>query len=215
MGKIRKGGDFKKGMQIKNKNKIAVILNDFRSVYNTASCFRTADGAGVKKIYLTGTTPEPKDRFGRERKDFAKVSLGAEKSVEYEKAEDILKLIDDLKKEGFLAAAVEQDKKSEDLFLFAKKCKEMNPRLHRNDKEMDSRMRPPYGETGPPRQALGETGGNDRDKIALIFGNEVEGISKEILEKCDKILEIPMSGKKESLNVAVAFGVAVYTLSDL
>lgn len=46
--------------------------------------------------------------------------------------------------------------------------------------------------------------------LALIIGNEVKGISKKILRKCDKIIFLPMRGKKESLNVSVAFGVAGY-----
>lgn len=47
-------------------------------------------------------------------------------------------------------------------------------------------------------------------KTVFIFGNEVEGISKSILDKCDVIAEIPMVGKKESLNVAVAFGIVIF-----
>jgi tRNA G18 (ribose-2'-O)-methylase SpoU len=46
--------------------------------------------------------------------------------------------------------------------------------------------------------------------LALIIGNEVKGVSKKILGKCDKIIELPMNGKKESLNVSVSFGVAGY-----
>ncbi|MEK7080712.1 MAG: TrmH family RNA methyltransferase, partial [Patescibacteria group bacterium] len=46
--------------------------------------------------------------------------------------------------------------------------------------------------------------------LALIIGNEVKGISKKILSKADKIIYLPMHGKKESLNVSVAFGVAGY-----
>lgn len=46
--------------------------------------------------------------------------------------------------------------------------------------------------------------------LALIVGNEVKGVSKKILEKADKIIVLPMSGQKESLNVSVAFGVAGY-----
>jgi len=46
--------------------------------------------------------------------------------------------------------------------------------------------------------------------VALILGNEVKGISKNILQKSDKIIFLPMSGQKESLNVSVAFGVAGY-----
>jgi len=50
--------------------------------------------------------------------------------------------------------------------------------------------------------------------LALIVGNEVKGISKKTLEKVDKIIFLPMKGKKESLNVSVAFGIAGYKISE-
>ncbi len=49
-----------------------------------------------------------------------------------------------------------------------------------------------------------------KSKLALVLGNEVEGVSAEILELADRHLEIPMHGEKSSLNVAVAAGVAMY-----
>lgn len=49
--------------------------------------------------------------------------------------------------------------------------------------------------------------------LALILGNEVKGVSKSILAKCDKIIELPMAGEKESLNVSVSFGVAGYEIN--
>lgn len=52
------------------------------------------------------------------------------------------------------------------------------------------------------------------DKIAVIMGGEVKGLSSKILDEADIIAEIPMRGKKESLNVAVAFGIAAYQLSS-
>ena len=48
--------------------------------------------------------------------------------------------------------------------------------------------------------------------FALLLGNEVRGISKTLLKKCDGVVEIPMRGKKESLNVSVAAGVALFAL---
>jgi len=48
--------------------------------------------------------------------------------------------------------------------------------------------------------------------MALIVGNEVTGLSKEALRDADAILELPMVGLKESLNVAVAAGIALYQL---
>jgi len=51
------------------------------------------------------------------------------------------------------------------------------------------------------------------DKIALLLGEEVEGISSDLIAECDDIIEIPMSGQKESFNVSVAAGIALYALS--
>ncbi len=48
--------------------------------------------------------------------------------------------------------------------------------------------------------------------LALVMGNEVKGISPAILAQCDNVIHLPMKGKKESLNVAVAFGIAAYQL---
>lgn len=70
--------------------------------------FRTADGAGVRKLYLTGVTPEPVDRLHRVRSDFAKVSLGAERTVPYEKAVSAAQTIAMLKAEGYYVVALEQ-----------------------------------------------------------------------------------------------------------
>ena len=50
------------------------------------------------------------------------------------------------------------------------------------------------------------------NRIALVVGNEVDGVSPAVLELCDTILELPMRGRKESLNVAVAAGIAMYRL---
>ena len=50
-------------------------------------------------------------------------------------------------------------------------------------------------------------------KIALLVGEEVDGIDLQHLELCDIIIEIPMKGKKESFNVSVAGGIALYEIS--
>ena len=53
-----------------------------------------------------------------------------------------------------------------------------------------------------------------KQKIALIVGNEVDGVPSSILSHSDTIIEIPMRGTKESLNVSVAFGIAGYYLAN-
>ncbi len=151
-----------------------LILNDIRSIENVGAMFRTADAAGVDKIYLVGYTPAPIDRFGRKRGDLAKSALGAEEFVKWESKKSILPLLTKLKKDKFLVIAIEQDEKSVDY----KKVK------------------------------LGA-------KNAFIVGTEVTGIPKNILKKCDIIAEIPMKGQKESLNVSVATGVALFRILGL
>ncbi len=49
-------------------------------------------------------------------------------------------------------------------------------------------------------------------KLALILGEEVHGVAPELLALCDVTLEIPMRGRKESFNVSVAAGIAMYAL---
>lgn len=48
--------------------------------------------------------------------------------------------------------------------------------------------------------------------VALLIGNEIKGVSQELLDLCDYALEIPQYGIKQSLNVAVAYGIAVFEL---
>lgn len=158
---------------MKNQD-IIVIIHNIRSTYNVGSMFRTADTAGVSKIYLTGYTPSPVDRFGRYRRDIAKTALGAEKSVQWEHYKEIGKAIKNIKKEGFYIIALEQSSQAIDY----KKIK--------------------------PKQ-----------KTALVVGNEVRGLSKVVLDKCDVVVEIPMHGQKESLNVSVALGIALFRILNI
>lgn len=85
-----------------------VILHNIRSAHNVGSVFRTSDGAGVSKIYITGYTPAPTDRFGRENAEIAKTSLGATHTIPYEVVEDITTVIKSLKEAGVQIVAVEQ-----------------------------------------------------------------------------------------------------------
>jgi tRNA G18 (ribose-2'-O)-methylase SpoU len=53
-----------------------------------------------------------------------------------------------------------------------------------------------------------------KSPVALLLGEETKGIPKPILKLCDEVVEIPMVGEKESLNVAVAFGIAAYKIAQ-
>lgn len=149
---------------MKSQN-IILVLNNIRSRFNVGAIFRTADAAGVNKIYLCGITPAPP------HPKIDKVSLGAEKTIPFEKKYSTARVINLLKKEGYQIVALEQSKKSINYTQLKKK-----------------------------------------NNIALIVGNDVKGISNSILDKCDQTIAIPMKGKKESLNVAVALGISLFEI---
>jgi tRNA G18 (ribose-2'-O)-methylase SpoU len=153
------------------QGEVAVLLHNVRSAHNVGSIFRTADAAGVSRVFLSGYTPTPIDKFGRVQKDIAKTALGAEKFIPWEYVKSPPQLLKRLKKEGWKIVGVEQDKRSK------------NYRTLR---------------------AKGRT--------FFIFGNEVLGLSKSLRDACDEIVEIPMHGKKESLNVSVAAGIVLFSL---
>ncbi len=152
----------------------SILLHNIRSTHNVGSIFRTADAAGISKIYLSGYTPRPIDRFGRPVKELSKTALGGELSVQWESIEDPYALIKSLKKTGVHIIGLEQAKNSVDYKTVSVK---------------------------------GET--------LFIVGNEVEGMEQKMLTICDVIAEIPMSGKKESLNVGVSLGIALFRILNI
>lgn len=158
---------------------LAAVLHNVRSVHNVGSIFRTADGAGIEKLYLCGITPPPLDRFGKVRADFAKVALGAERGMAWESVKSTAAAVKKLKKEGWQVLALEQAKNATNLFEFTASHAKLQPQS---------------------------------SKFCLILGEEVRGIPPSLLKLADAILEIPMRGKKESLNVSVAFGIAAFAL---
>ena len=151
------------------RRETAVLLHNVRSAHNVGSIFRTADAAGVARVYLSGYTPRPIDRFGRAQKEIDKTALGAERFIPWEYCVSPSTCISSLKTEGWRIVGVEQDTYSTD---------------YRKFKFTTSTL--------------------------FVFGNEVRGLSKGLRSSCDELLEIPMRGKKESLNVSVAAGIVLF-----
>jgi tRNA G18 (ribose-2'-O)-methylase SpoU len=149
--------------------KSIVLLHNIRSAHNVGSIFRTADGAGVGEIILSGYTPCPVDRFGRPQKDIAKTALGAEHTIPWRYVKTPMSAIRRLKADGAHVVGVEQHERSIDYRSFKR---------------------------------AGTT--------LYLFGNEVRGLSPALCASCDTLIEIPMHGSKESLNVSVAAGVALF-----
>lgn len=149
--------------------KICALFHNVRSAHNVGALLRTADGAGASKIYLTGITPQPVDRFGRPDKRIAKTALGAERIVPWQYVKNHSDVIARLRADGWQIVGVEQDARSVDYRAF--------------------HMEKP---------------------TLFVFGNEVRGLSPALRTRCDALIEIPMRGKKESLNVSVAAGIILF-----
>lgn len=173
--------------------KIIVILNNIRSNENVGSIFRTCDAVGVSKIILVGYTPAPIDRFDRENKGLTKASLGAEKFVEWKKEENLLQAIQNLKNHFVRSQLLRKSRYQNDFSDFKIVGIEQSKKAI-NYKKI--------------KQQIASS-----QHLALVFGNEVDGLSKEDLKLCDIIAQLPMLGKKESLNVAVCAGIVLYSLS--
>ena len=150
----------------KRKLSISVLLDNIRSAHNVGSIFRTADGAGVAEIILSGITPSP-DHPGAH-----KTSLGAENSILWKQSWNAVDTCKQYQSEGYQLIVLEKTQGAVPITLL---------------KEYLS-----------------------GSKILLVIGNENIGIDPEILQLADKITFLPMAGKKESLNVSVAFGICVY-----
>ena len=110
---------------------IIIIAHNLRSCQNVGSLLRTADGLGVKKVYLTGYTPYPIPEvdtrlpYLREKiaKRINKTSLGAENYVDWNHVEDIEKVIVELKSEKYQIIALEQTEQSVNLEEFTPNIK--------------------------------------------------------------------------------------------
>lgn len=168
-----------------------VIAHNMRSLFNVGSVFRTADAFGVTKLFLTGYTGTPPNS------KLEKVSLGAENTVPWEHNKSAARVITSLRKQypTIKIIGLENNLPS---FL---------------SKDSNRAASPPLM-GGVRGGCIKLQNFKPNFPLALILGEEVSGIPKPLLKLCDQFVEIPMNGKKESLNVSVAFGIAAYALTS-
>lgn len=148
------------------RHPIALLLDNIRSLYNVGSMFRTADGAGVARLYLAGHTPRPP------RHEIEKTALGATAVVPWEHHPRPADALRAAREAGYTICLLEQTTGGRPYHAF------------------------------PP----------DRFPVCLVVGNELTGVSPEVVAEADLALEIPMYGTKQSLNAAVAAGIALFEL---
>lgn len=102
-------------------NQIYLILDNIRSAYNVGSIFRTADAAGISKIFLCGKTPTPPSpgrRLTQGSTRVAKTALGAQNSVAWEYKKTALEIIRELKKKKIKIISLEITPKSKNYLTY-------------------------------------------------------------------------------------------------
>lgn len=182
------------------KMPLIVVLDDVRSLYNVGSIFRTSDAFRVEAIYLCGITATPdtvvdadgtviKESTLKASQEIHKTALGAEESVTWKYFKTANEAVESLKKAHYTALAVEQCHGSTMLQDYIPQP------VSKKDDDFDGKH--------PTLKASNEG-------YAVILGNEVNGVHQDVIDMCDRCLEIPQYGTKHSLNVSVTGGLIIW-----
>ncbi len=164
-----------------------MVLNNIRSTYNVGAILRTAEGLGVAKVVYAGYTPRYNDNSLLPHLR-AKLNRQIERSAIGAEKMVAQETASDLEK--WLDAQKEADWTV--VGLENNLAPEEQGRRVILDSESEQKLA--------------------ADKIVLVLGEEVNGIPASVREKMDYFLEIPMAGQKESFNVSVATGIALWRL---
>lgn len=89
---------------------VTILLDNVRSMYNVGAFFRTADGAGIERLLLSGITAKPP------KKEISKTALGAETRVPWHDIRDPITAVQDLREHGYEIAAIETSERALDIF---------------------------------------------------------------------------------------------------
>lgn len=167
--------------------KLILVLDNIRSTYNVGAILRTAEGFGVSKVILSGYTPRVHDK---NLLPHLREKLDKEIHKTALGAENLL----DIYSSDDIISDLKNLKKEGWQIVGLENNIENRELIKLNDKGLKTKL---------------------TDKVVLILGEEVNGIDYSLYDIIDLFLEIPMKGKKESFNVSVAAGIAMYAIMNL
>ena len=165
---------------------VILVAHDIRSTHNVGAFFRTCDGLGVDRIIFSGYTPYPKFEGDTRMPHFAD------------------KITRQIHKTALGAESTVSFERFETLDEVLLHLKDSGVTLVALEQAPGSLA---------PADVSEQLKTNNIETVALILGNEVHGVSEDVLQQMDYIMEIPMHGSKESFNVSVAAGIALYELT--
>ncbi|HMN49889.1 MAG TPA: RNA methyltransferase [Ignavibacteriaceae bacterium] len=189
---------------------VYVLLNSIRSSYNVGSIFRTSDAAMIEKLILCGYTPHPPITTNQDNSsNVISSESSSEKSDFTNRGTD-----SSPSEEGFGMTAQTGNKDVLKTALGSTQSVRWDYIKNPVDAVKDLKAKGikicalELTENSKPYYTLTK---NDFP-LCLIVGNEITGVSQEVLDLCDYSIEIPQYGIKQSLNVAVAYGIAIFEL---
>lgn len=165
---------------------LVLVLDNIRSTYNVGAILRTAEGFGVSRVILSGYTPRVHDGS---LLPHLRDKLDHEIHKTALGAEDML----DIYSCGDIFQELNNYKKDGWQIIGLENNIDVGTIYKLNSDELRSRL---------------------SDKVVLVLGEEVNGINTLLYELIDLFAEIPMKGQKESFNVSVAAGIAMYGLMN-
>ena len=165
---------------------LVLVLDNIRSTYNVGAILRTAEGFGVSRVILSGYTPRVHDGS---LLPHLRDKLDHEIHKTALGAEDML----DIYSCGDIFQELNNYKKDGWQIIGLENNIDVGTIYKLNSDELRSRL---------------------SDKVVLVLGEEVNGINTSLYELIDLFAEIPMKGQKESFNVSVAAGIAMYGLMN-
>lgn len=162
---------------------LRLVLHNIRSIYNVGAILRTAEGLGVSEVVFSGYTPRYDDQ----------------RMLPHLRE----KLNRQIEKSALGAEKMVAQESVEDLPEWLRQAREEGWTVVglENNLAPEEEMR---------KVILGEQDFGER--VILVLGEEVNGIPAEVRKECEYFLEIPMRGRKESFNVSVATGMALWGL---
>lgn len=167
--------------------KVILVAHNIRSTHNVGAFFRTCDGLGITKIIFSGYTPYPKLE-----KDSRLPHLSDKITRQIHKTALGAETQVDFEYQETIQAVVTKVKQTKALLLVLEQTKT----------------------SYTPEAVTARLSSEYRDYVIyLIVGNEIRGVDRDVIKQADLVMEIPMKGKKESLNVSVATGIALYELT--
>ena len=166
---------------------LVLVLDNIRSAYNVGAILRTAEGFGVERVILSGYTPRVHDAG---LLPHLREKLDREIHKTALGAEDMVEIYS-----------------CSDILAELSRLRNEGYRIVGLENNIESDRLHKLGDS----KLQGVLGG----KVVLVLGEEVHGISDVVREIIDVFVEIPMKGRKESFNVSVAAGIAMWGLSNL